>query len=105
MGQELNGSLGSWVTLSDPFTALPVSASLPIRLTEKSCGVTKNHATMFTPQLQSFQSFWRGKSVVVWTLSITRHNFYKSRGVVLTSHATTPLSQMNWKKTGAYGPP
>jgi len=23
MGQELNGSLESWVTLSDPFNALP----------------------------------------------------------------------------------
>jgi len=23
MGQELNGSLGSWVTQSDPFPALP----------------------------------------------------------------------------------
>jgi len=27
MGQELNGSLGSWVTLSDPFPALHRSAS------------------------------------------------------------------------------
>jgi len=40
MGQELNGSLGSWVTLSDPFPALLhgtllVGVSQPLRcLTE-----------------------------------------------------------------------
>jgi len=30
MGQELNGSLGSWVTLSDPFPAL-IWCSEPLR--------------------------------------------------------------------------
>ena len=34
MGQELNGLLGSWVTLSDPFPALPQTASRPGPLPE-----------------------------------------------------------------------
>ena len=34
MGQELNGSLGSWVTLIDPFPALPAAAVVQSRLHE-----------------------------------------------------------------------
>ena len=37
MGQKLNGSLGSWVTLSDPFPALglmALSRKLSIKITD-----------------------------------------------------------------------
>ena len=45
MGQELNGSLGSWVTLSDPFPALQSSTTV---LTVRRHQGLQGHVPIFT---------------------------------------------------------
>jgi len=54
MGQELNGSLGSWVTLSDPFPALiQIDWIILNRDDEQFTLTTKNQKIIFNTKLFS----------------------------------------------------
>jgi len=59
----------------------------------KRCGV--DNVDSATPQLFPRQKFWKEWSCGVNIICAT--TFWRSRGVV-SSHATIPFSQVNWKK-------